>query len=96
MANSAWCANDLTSCAVLLVLLQDAPTEAEMKLLDMLAAIIQNMVSKQQYYMHHPAGQLIALVQIIKLLCDVHHTLSIRLSSRHMHGQTLLIANMRL
>jgi hypothetical protein len=30
------------------VLLQDAPTEAEMKLLDMLAAIIQNMVRGRQ------------------------------------------------
>lgn len=30
------------------MLLQDAPTEAEMKLLDMLAAIIQNMVRMRQ------------------------------------------------
>jgi hypothetical protein len=47
-----------------LLLLQHAPTEAEMKLLDMLAAIIQNMVSKQQDRVHHPAGRRFALVWI--------------------------------
>jgi hypothetical protein len=48
-----------------LVLLQDAPTEAEMKLLDMLAAIIQNMVSVPQH-----------LVQIIRLVCVLRHLLA--------------------
>jgi hypothetical protein len=62
---SAWCRNQRIACALLLVLLQDAPTEAEMKLLDMLAAIIQNMVSEQQHHVRHPAGCRIALVQII-------------------------------